>query len=163
MDATEGSSYTLWIEYRQPVGVDESLGAPIFSVNTRGIIVTSASNLIDLNPYRPEGTGEAVVNWQTEYTETPDPLWASLNANKSWSPPASGMTISNIQLQGDNGVDGVCFQVAMAGDDGLSNDLCAAAGAPATPAPQPSAPPTPAPVACDGVCTVSRGSRVVAP
>ena len=49
---------------------------------------------------------------------------ASLNAGKSWSPPDSGMAISNIQLQGVDGVDGVCFQVSMGSDNGLSNNMC---------------------------------------
>ena len=96
----------------------------MYSINTKGIIVTSASNLVDLNPDRPAGTGEAIKDWKTGYTETPDPLWASLNAGKSWSPPDSGMAISNIQLQGVDGVDGVCFQVSMGSDNGLSNNMC---------------------------------------
>lgn len=31
--AATGASYTLWIEYRQAVGVDKSLGAPLYAAN----------------------------------------------------------------------------------------------------------------------------------
>ncbi|UPR05078.1 hypothetical protein HOP50_19g84260 [Chloropicon primus] len=83
--------YSLWLEYRRPVGYDTSLQWEDYKANTEGLMATLSNHLIDLNRGVPDETS-------TLFTVT-------LNSGYTWRPFGTKLAISNVVPLGDVGVN----------------------------------------------------------
>ena len=82
--------YSIWLEYRRPVGYDTSLEWPDYEENTKGLLATVLNDLVDLSPGVPEQD-------KTLYRVT-------LNAGCSWQPFGTNLVIGNVLELGDVGI-----------------------------------------------------------
>ena len=92
-------AYSLWLEYRRPVGYDTSLGWEDYRENTEGLMVTAGNHLVDLNRGAPD--------------EENTLFQVTLNGGASWRPFGTNVTISNVVSLGDVGVN---FTVTFGGE-----------------------------------------------